>query len=66
MGTNPRSPLAADPNERGASAVEYALIVAAIAAMIALVAVLLGGLTLELFQSSCETVASETGGTCEE
>lgn len=40
----------------GASAVEYGLIVFAVAAVIVAVVVALGGVTLELFQSSCTEI----------
>lgn len=54
-------------DERGASAVEYGLLIAGIAAMIVLVVYAFGGVVLNgLFQSTCHTVASSagTGGSC--
>ncbi len=54
-------------DERGASAVEYGLLIAGIAAMIVLVVYAFGGVVLNgLFQSTCSTVASSagTGGSC--
>ena len=54
-------------DERGASAVEYGLLIAGIAAMIVLVVYAFGGVVLNgLFQSTCHTVASSagSGGSC--
>ena len=49
-------------DERGASAVEYGLLIAGIAAVIALVVYAFGGVVLNgLFQSTCHTVASSAG-----
>ena len=46
-------------SEDGATAVEYALIVFAIAAVIVAVVYLLGGTTHHLFSNTCATVNSE-------
>jgi pilus assembly protein Flp/PilA len=43
----------------GASAVEYGLIIFAIAALIATVAFAFGGTVSNLFDSSCKTIASQ-------
>lgn len=44
-------------NERGASAVEYGLLVAAIAALIAVIAFALGGVLREaFFEDTCEVI----------
>ena len=54
-------------DERGASAVEYGLLIAGIAAMIVLVVYAFGGVVLNgLFQDTCHTVASSAGagGSC--
>lgn len=47
-------------DERGASATEYGLLAAAIAALVVAILFALGGATVELYDSTCETVASET------
>jgi len=44
----------------GASAVEYGLLVAAIAALIVIIVFALGGVIRNLFDSTCDTIASET------
>lgn len=51
-------------DEDGASAVEYGLLVAGIAAVIVAVVFLLGGVIDNAFQTTCDTVASGTGTTC--
>jgi pilus assembly protein Flp/PilA len=49
-------------DERGASAVEYGLLITGIAAVIAIVVYAFGGVVLNgLFQSTCHTVASSAG-----
>jgi pilus assembly protein Flp/PilA len=48
-----------DRTEDGASAVEYGLLVAAIAALIAILVFSLGGVLRDLFGTSCGTVAGE-------
>lgn len=52
-------------NEKGASAVEYGLLVAAIAALIVLIVFALGGVIKEVFTDTCTAVqkgASTTAG----
>ena len=46
-------------NEEGASAVEYGLLVAAIAALIVLIVFALGGVVKEAFTDTCNTITSE-------
>ena len=52
--------------ERGASATEYGLLVAGIAALIVAAILLFGGSVRGLFTDTCETVSAGTtaGGTC--
>ena len=45
--------------EDGASAVEYGLLVAAIAALIVIIVFALGGIVKEVFQDTCDTIKSE-------
>lgn len=52
-----------DRDEEGASAVEYGLLVAAIAALIVLVVFALGGVIKSSFAKSCDTIASQTAPT---
>ena len=54
-------------NEEGASAVEYGLLVAAIAALIVLVVFALGGIIKETFTDTCTTIetnADNMSATC--
>ncbi|KQT94427.1 pilus assembly protein [Marmoricola sp. Leaf446] len=53
-------------DEEGASAVEYGLLVAAIAALVVAIVFLLGGVIKEVFTDTCTTVASKatTSATC--
>ena len=55
-------------DDRGASAVEYGLLVAAVAAVIAVIAFALGGVVKEaLFEDTCTVIATETpniSGSC--
>ena len=46
--------------EDGASSVEYGLVVTAIAALLVVVVFALGGVTLDMFSSSCSTIESRT------
>jgi pilus assembly protein Flp/PilA len=46
-------------DEDGASAVEYGLLVAAIAALIVLIVFALGGVVKEVFTETCGTIVSE-------
>lgn len=50
-------------DEQGASAVEYGLLVAAIAALIVLIVFALGGVVKETFNKTCDTMASKTAPT---
>jgi pilus assembly protein Flp/PilA len=45
-------------NDEGASAVEYGLLVAAIAAVIVLVVFALGGIVSSVFHKTCSTISS--------
>jgi pilus assembly protein Flp/PilA len=51
--------LAARKDEKGASAVEYGLLVAAIAALIVVIVFALGGVVQDVFQSTCTEIVSE-------
>ena len=50
--------------ERGASAVEYGLLVVGIAAVIVLVVYALGGSVFGLFTDTCGSVAARRGTSC--
>lgn len=52
--------------ERGASAVEYGLLLAGVVAVIVLAVVAFGGSVADLFTESCEhiTASTQTSGTC--
>lgn len=55
-------------DERGASAVEYGLLIAGIAAVIVVIVITLGGTIKEAFQGTCDSIAtgtSDTDVTCE-
>jgi pilus assembly protein Flp/PilA len=45
-------------NEDGASAVEYGLLVAAIAALIVIIVFALGGIVRDVFQGTCDEIVS--------
>jgi pilus assembly protein Flp/PilA len=52
-------------DERGASAVEYGLLIAGIAALIIVVVFAFGGVVLhDLFESTCDTVGTSTKHAC--
>ena len=53
-------------NDEGASAVEYGLLVAAIAAVIVIIVFALGGVIKNVFSKTCSTVSSgaQAGGSC--
>ena len=54
-------------DEDGASAVEYGLLVAAIAALIVIIVFALGGIIRNVFQNTCDTIstnASSVTSTC--
>jgi pilus assembly protein Flp/PilA len=50
--------------ERGASAVEYALLITGIAAVIVIAVFALGVGVFGLFDDSCTTIGTQTGDTC--
>jgi pilus assembly protein Flp/PilA len=50
-------------NEDGASAVEYGLLVAAIAALIVVIVFALGGLIRDVFTNTCKTISSNSTST---
>lgn len=50
--------------ERGASAVEYAILVSLIALIILVAVAFFGQKTAGLFEKTCSSVASTQGGTC--
>ena len=52
-----RNVLASRRNEEGASAVEYGLLVAAIAALIVVVVFVLGGIIQKAFDDTCDEIA---------
>ena len=52
--------LARRRDEQGASAVEYGLLVAAIAALIVLIVFALGNIVKGTFDTTCDTIASKT------
>jgi len=51
------------PIDRGASAVEYGLVVVAIAAVVVAVVFALGGVINTMFSDSCSRISSEAGTT---
>jgi pilus assembly protein Flp/PilA len=54
-------------DERGASAVEYGLLIAGIAALIVVVVFAFGGVIKNIFSGTCQTVGTSAGvgsGTC--
>ena len=54
----------AKTDERGASAVEYGLLIAGIAALIVVVVFAFGAQVGVLFSGTCTTFQAERGGTC--
>jgi pilus assembly protein Flp/PilA len=50
--------------ERGASAVEYGLLIAGIAALIVVVVFAFGGVLTNIFSNTCSSVAQSGGGSC--
>ena len=54
--------LVARKDEKGASAVEYGLLVAAIAALIVIIVFALGGLVRDVFSNTCSTIDSHVSG----
>jgi pilus assembly protein Flp/PilA len=51
-------------DERGASAVEYGLLIAGIAALIVVVVFAFGNTINNIFQSTCNSVGASSGGSC--
>ncbi|MGC4112518.1 MAG: Flp family type IVb pilin [Nocardioides sp.] len=51
-------------DQRGASAVEYGLLIAGIAALIVIVVFAFGGLLSKVFQNTCKSVARSTANSC--
>ena len=52
-------------DERGASAVEYGLLIAGIAALIVLIVFVFGGALNQIFQDTCDSVTqSSTAASC--
>ena len=51
-------------NERGASAVEYGLLIAGIAALIVIIVFAFGGVLKHIFADTCTKVSVSSGGTC--
>jgi pilus assembly protein Flp/PilA len=51
-------------DERGASAVEYGLLIAGIAALIVAVVFLFGGVLKNIFSSTCNTIGSSSAQHC--
>ena len=51
-------------DERGASAVEYGLLIAGIAALIVVVVFAFGGLLKSVFQNTCKSVANGATNNC--
>jgi pilus assembly protein Flp/PilA len=51
-------------DERGASAVEYGLLIAGIAALIVVVVFAFGGVLKNIFTNTCSSVAQSGGGSC--
>ena len=50
-------------DEKGASAVEYGLLVAAIAALIVIIVFALGGVVKDVFAKTCDTIQDEAATT---
>jgi pilus assembly protein Flp/PilA len=51
-------------DERGASAVEYGLLIAGIAALIVVVVFAFGGVISNIFSSTCDSVGASAGQSC--
>ena len=52
-----------DDRDNGASAVEYALLIAGIAGLLIIVVVALGGQTVRMFEGTCEDLDGEMAAT---
>jgi len=50
--------------DRGASAVEYGLLIAGIATLIVAIIWAFGGAVADVFDNTCGSVASQTGANC--
>ena len=51
-------------DERGASAVEYGLLITGIAALIVVVVFAFGGVIRDIFTTTCNSVGQSSGGGC--
>jgi len=51
-------------DERGASAVEYGLLIAGIAALIVVVVFAFGGVLSNVFNTTCDSVGQSSGQSC--
>ena len=51
-------------DERGASAVEYGLLIAGIAALIVIIVFAFGGVIKLIFADTCTKVSKSSGGSC--
>jgi pilus assembly protein Flp/PilA len=51
-------------DQRGASAVEYGLLIAGIASLIVIVVFAFGGVIKNVFQKTCTSVGRSGGGSC--
>jgi len=54
----------AEMDERGASAVEYGLLIAGIAALIVAIVFIFGGVLNNIFADTCNSVGASSGNTC--
>jgi pilus assembly protein Flp/PilA len=54
----------AEMDERGASAVEYGLLIAGIAALIVAIVFLFGGVLNNIFADTCNSVGASSGNSC--
>ena len=54
----------ANMDERGASAVEYGLLIAGIAALIVVVVFAFGGMLKNIFSATCNSVGQSSGQSC--
>jgi pilus assembly protein Flp/PilA len=59
-----RPPLSSLRTERGATAVEYGLLLTGVAALIVLAVYAFGGSVFGLFTDSCDAVTDQAGGAC--
>jgi pilus assembly protein Flp/PilA len=59
-----RPSLSSRRTERGATAVEYGLLITGVAALIVLAVYAFGGSVFGLFTDSCDAVTDQTGGAC--